>query len=419
VPGTFSPGAIPLDLSVAADAGYLNYSVNSSGTTDWTGGGSSQTYYLTTGTDVFTATGSGDAYFNAYDVAGSPTWTIGDQLTGNAGEDTFSVITAAAIANPFASSVTGIENVNMTTAATINLNATGFTGMTALNTTSVGAATISAGAGADITATTTLGTGTITVNGGNDITVTANSVSSEASAGAAGDVVVGNLTGAAGDVVVNYNGVLNAASASEYLGTIAVTGGDTVTINQTVDATSGTNNFTYTQAAVTVTGGATTESVTVSQANVVAASGTAVGIAAGAVTIVDANASSATAAGTIASVTLNNYFNSTIDSSALNTVTLSGTGGSLGLSRGALTATPSANTLTMNVAGLDATGAITDTEAGADDGFTTINIVTSGDASIIADLAAADATTLDISGSGDLTLTLAAIVGNAGMTRLQ
>jgi S-layer protein len=83
---------------------------------------------------------------------------------------------------------------------------------------------------------------------------------------------------------------------------------------------------------------------------------------------------------------------------------LGGTGGTFGIGRGNLTAVPTANTLALNTNALRG-GVITDAEAAAgDDGFTTINLANTG-TSVIADLVAADLTTLNISGSGALTLT--------------
>lgn len=126
----------------------------------------------------------------------------------------------------------------------------------------------------------------------------------------------------------------------------------------------------------------------------------------GDVVINDVNAGSATAAGTIETVTLSSFADANIDSSALKTVNLSGTGGTVDIGRGALTATPTNNTLALNVAGLTTTGAITDSEAGGgDDGFTTIDLAASGeDASSINTLAAADLTTLNVSGDAEVSI---------------
>ena len=137
---------------------------------------------------------------------------------------------------------------------------------------------------------------------------------------------------------------------------------------------------TATAGAVTVTGTANTTSVTVNQSgfatltaqtnasgnanNAVAEVG---GVAAGAVTISDVNAGSAAALGTITSVSLQNFGNSTISSNALATLTLSSTGkdttnsdvasGTLGLTEGAAPNAPTA--LALNLGG-GRVGVITD-----------------------------------------------------------
>ncbi|OYY17871.1 MAG: hypothetical protein B7Y59_11220 [Burkholderiales bacterium 35-55-47] len=145
------------------------------------------------------------------------------------------------------------------------------------------------------------------------------------------------------------------------------------------------------------------------------ATATVVDILNGAVTITDVNAADATKAGSIASVSLTNFGNSTVDSSALTSVTLGGTGGTMGISRGALTAVPTANTLALNTNTLTGTNTITDSEAAADDGFTTINLTNTG-TTVIADLVAADMTTLNIAGSGSLKLTANTLGGTLTTT---
>ncbi|MDO8272459.1 MAG: hypothetical protein Q7U82_11185, partial [Gammaproteobacteria bacterium] len=93
-------------------------------------------------------------------------------------------------------------------------------------------------------------------------------------------------------------------------------------------------------------------------------------------------------------------------SSAIATVNLAGTGGALTISRGALTAVPTANTLALNLNGLSgAAASITDGEAAADDGFTTVNITSSTAASTVADLVVADATTINVAGDAKVTFT--------------
>lgn len=358
---------------------------------------------LTTGTDNAPGTAGNDTIVAGESVAGgvaSATFTVGDQINGGAGNDTLNWIQAAAVTGvPTGVTLTSVETVNVTSGGAITLNTTaGFADTTALNTNTSGAAqTITAAATHNLVATAALQAANNTAfNGGNNVTVNATGVTT-------GTTTVGATTAAAGDVAVNVTN----STGDTTTGAIAVTGGKTVTVTSKA---ANAVNTTVVQSAVTVTGNASTTAVTVNQDATATAAATVVGKTAGAVTINDVNAASGTAAGTIATVTLNSYGNSTIDSSALTTVNLSGTGGTLGISRGALTATPTANTLNLNVNGLTA-GAITDAEATADDGFKTINLASTGTASTIADLVAADATALNISGDAKVTLTAQTMAG--------
>ena len=387
---------------------------------------------LTTGVDKgasFTGK-SGDDVFNASDIASNTTWTVGDAVDGGAGNDTLYVTRAAAISQPTGTTVTNIETAYLTSGADVTIStSTGWTGLTTLNVGSVGATTVTAAATTAVSIIeTSQAASAIAVDGGNAVTVSATGSST-------GTIAVGATTAAAGAVSVTRSGSY-ADGANNTLGAVTVKGSASVAVTQTsgitatqnATAANDTTNFTETLAAVTVTGNAYTKSVSVTQDAAVAVtsatSGTSgdgvIGIANGAVTITDVNAASSTKAGAIASVTLNSYGNATVDSSALTTVTVSGTGGTLDISRGALSAVPTENTLTLSVSGLTA-GAITDAEAASDDGFKTINIVTAGltaDAanSTIANLTAADATSLTISGAGDVAFTAADIVGATGLT---
>jgi len=358
-----------------------------------TGAGGS-IFALTAGADSFTGTAGNDT-FNAFDVSssGSPvsTLTVGDTLNGGAGNDTLNITQAASFTQiPVGVSVSNIENVNVTSGGTVTINtATGFSGLTNLNTTSVGNNTVTAASTTAVTATATTN-GNIAVNGGSNVTA-------NALANTGGTITIGGTTAPAGAVVVNSTIGSTGGSTG---GNIAVTGGTTVTVNETA---SNAVNTTTTAGNVLVTGTAITTAVTVNQSAAATASSTVAGFVNGTVGIADANAASGTAAGTIASVTLNNYGTSTIDSSALTSVSLSGIGGTLGIGRGALTATPTANTLALNVSGLTA-GTITDSEAAADDGFQTLNIASTGTASTIAGLNAVDAKAINISGDAALTI---------------
>ena len=381
---------------------------------------------LTTGADNFTGTAGNDTFAGS-EVAtpgATPTWTAGDKLDGGAGTDTFNVIQTAAIALPTGATVSNVETANFLSGSTITLNtATGFTGLTTLNATSKAGADITAAATTDVLVTdanvSTTTNGGIQINGGKNITATltaADAVTDGTQTTADVEVAVGSAAAAAGTVDVTFTGKY-ADGADNAMSTIAVNGGTAVTVTNKVGLTAAqiaaqvadTSNSTVTQGAVFVTGNASTKTVTVNQdAAVTEIDATAnngkIGITAGAVSVTDVNAASTTAAGTIATVTLNNFAAATIVSSAISTVNLSGTATSLDIGRGALTATPTANTLAVNVNGLTMTGALTDSEAAADDdGFTTVNIASSTAASSVGSMAFADATTLNISGDAKFT----------------
>ena len=357
---------------------------------------------------AFTGT-SYDDRFIAGDTTAT-TWTVGDALDGGAGTDTLFVIRAAAIAVPTAATVTNIENISATSGADITLNTTsGFTGLTSLTTNGVGAATITTAASTAVSVTTaTLATAAVAINGGSTVTA---SVTGQTS----GTIVVGANVAAAGAVTVSTAGVY-ADGADNTTGTIAVTGGTTVTVTtatgitaaqQTVDNTDGAAN-TLTQSGVTVTGNSTTTAATVTQAAAVVEVDTVgigrTGVKNGVIAINDANRASASLAGTITTATLNNYGNSTIDSGALTTVNISGTGGTLGITTGALT-TPAVRTLALNVNGLSYKNAGTNNAITVDTDITTLNIDSSTASSTVNNITANSATTVNVSGSALLTLT--------------
>lgn len=326
-------------------------------------------------------------------VTAGNTWTVGDAIDGGAGTDTFTVTQTGAITVPTGATVKNIETATFLSGTTANvIDASSWTGLTNLNVTGVTAQTVTAAATTDISVTGSTATGATTVNGGKNVTVTETGASG-------GTVGIGATTAAAGTVTVTST----TAAANGTIGNaITVTGGTTVNVTQVAGNAAGAG-VTTTAGAVVVNGNASTTTVTVSDTKAATAAAGVVGHVNGAVTVTDVNAASATAAGTIATVTLNNFAAATIDSSAISTVNLTGTATSLGIGRGALTATPTANTLAVNVNGLTMTGALTDSEAAADDGFTTVNIASSTAASSVGSMAFADATTLNISGDAKFT----------------
>ncbi|MDO9714002.1 DUF4214 domain-containing protein [Paracraurococcus lichenis] len=346
---------------------------------------SGQTFTLTTSADNLTGT-AGDDVFIAGDNAGNATWTVGDTLNGGGGNDTLKIIQNAAItAVPVGFKATSVENVDLTSGGAITLNTTtGFADTTTLSTHTSGAAqTITAAATQNVSASAALQAATnVAIDGGKNVSVTATGVTT-------GTTTIGATTAAAGTVTVN------STASSGTQGAIAVTGGTSITVKT---ATSNAVNTTVTQAAVTVTGDANTTSVTVGQEKAAAASATVVGKVNGVVSITDVNAASNTKAGVITTVSLDSYDNSTINSGALKTLNLSGTGGTLGVTAGALT-TPVVDTLAMNVKGLTG-GAITLSSV-----YKTLNLDSSSTASTIADVIGSGVTALNVSGDAKLTLT--------------
>lgn len=396
------------------------------------GSSAGSSFALTAATDTLSGTANNDTFNAAYTSTPAATFSIGDTIDGGAGIDTLKIVKTTAIAQtdvaPTGATVTNVEIAEVISGAQVvaNTSTGALTGITTLNVTSTGGATVTAAATTDINLTDasvdTETDGEITVNGGKNVTLTltADDAASNADGGGANaEIVVGATTAAVGAVSVTHTGKY-ADGSNNTLSDIAVTGGTTITVTQATGITAaqassaltdGSNN-TVTHGAVSVTGSSVTTAVTVNQDAMKAVTQGAaddadgqIGVTNGAVTIADANAASTTAAGTLTTVTLNNFGASTIDSSALTTVNLSGKGVSLGIGRGGLTATPTANTLTINTNGLTTTGAITDSEAAADDGFTTINIANTTAASTIADFVAADLTTLNVSGDAKLTIT--------------
>ncbi len=367
------------------------------------------TFTLTTSVDSITGTAGNDTFTGNNSTNAATALTALDSINGGAGNDTLNIVVTAAIDQTATSyTVTGIETANLSATGTVAATTTAWTGLTALNVSGTDDLTITAATTTAITASASTQSVGSTINGGSTVVLVAADASTLGTA--TGDTInVGGTTAAKGAVTVSYTEtVADAAGANQSTGTaINVTGGTTVSVSSLATvAASNTALDVFTTGAVGVTGTADTTSVTVNQSKAVTRAASTIGIVNGGVTIADVNAADATKAGSIASVSLTNFGDSTVNSSALTSVTLGGTGGTFGIGRGALTAVPTANTLALNTNTLTGTNTITDTEAGADadDGFTTINLTNTG-TTVIADLVAADLTTLNIAGSGSLTLT--------------
>lgn len=368
--------------------------------------GTGGTFTLTTGSDNITGT-SGNDTITAGQIGNDAAFTVGDQINGGAGNDTLNWIQTAAVNGlPTGASVQNVETVSVTSGDAITLNTTsGFSGLTALNAnTSNNAQTLTASATTDVNSIVAASTDdAISVTGGKNVSV---KVTGSVDTGA-GAVTVSN---AAGTVTTSVTGVYtdgaNVASADTTVTggtTISVTNSTGITAAQSTAALTDTTNFTATQGNVSVTGNASTTTVTVAQDAAVTevdSTGTngKIGVVAGTVTVADVNAASATAAGVIETVTLNSYGASTIDSGALKTINLSGTGGTLGVTAGALT-TPVVSSLALNVSDLAAAAITLDAD------YKTLNVASTGKASTIADITGTGVTALNVSGDAALTLT--------------
>lgn len=358
----------------------------------------------TAGDDAITAA---DAFLGLKDdgtVINGQTVTAFDVIDGGAGNDTLNVYSATAIADPVGTTIKNVETVNLTNAGGIVATATGWTGLTALNTTSSGGAvTIVAPAATNVKATTSaVTTSAVSVTGGANVTVSSTGVTT-------GTTTVGSaLLPATGAVAVTVSG----AATGITTGLITVNGGSTVTV--TSKATNATVATTGTQSNVAVNGSAATTSVVVKQdAGVTAAAGVA-GVTSGTVTIVDAV--DALVPDSITSVTLANYGNSTVASSSVTDLTVSGgttvvapavstlASGTLALNvQQATVGVPTATALTIHGAGGEV-GAISGTQF---DKYTSITVDSTAATTIAALTAAATkgAATLNFTGVADTTLT--------------
>ena len=312
------------------------------------------------------------------------------------------------------------------------------------------------------TAATTEGAVAVAATTGATVNVTRN----ETVAATAATITVASTTG---NVTVNETINLNAAAGGVTYAAadaITVTGGTTVVVNETVGqiSTAAALNTLTAEGAVTVHGNANTTTVTVNQAAVATGSGVVAAVTAitpvnqtqavtagpgktgvtavtqatatkaaaakvsaptvvadGLVSINDKNATDAvtatvgTLAGTITTVSLNNFSaGANISSAALNTLTLAGTGGAVATLEAGSTAATN-KTLTVNTNTVTGT-TLTDTSAQ----FKTINVVNTGTSAVT--LVDATATAVNVSGSGQLnagtatgsTLAAAAVITASG-----
>ncbi|TFW30834.1 DUF4214 domain-containing protein [Duganella callida] len=359
-----------------------------------------KTFTLTTGTDTITGSAGNDV-INAIEASGAvATFTVGDTIDGGLGNDTLNITQTGAISVPLSVSVKNVETANLVSGTTgTTINSTTWAGLTALNVTAPGSVTATGAATTAVNVTNgSLAGGTVSVNGGSDVTVTS------AAAAVGGSIVVGAAAAAAGAVTVtNTTTVADVAGAGTALtgAAITVTGGKSISVTSNAVSTSSDDaGDTLTVGTIIVTGDANTTTVSVSETAAAARTTSSAAIVNGVVTVADKNAASATAASTITSVSIDSYgAGSSVNSGALNSLTLSGKGaGTLSVTAGALT-TPTVNTLALNLKGLSTAGGIT-----LDSDYTTLNITGSTASSSVATLTANGVTKLNIAGDKAVTL---------------
>ena len=409
-----------------------------------------KTFTLTSGTDSFSGSSALDT-FVATNTSTAAVFTAGDSLIGGGGNDVFSVSQASGTwSQPTGITVSGIPTVNATLVGGGSISTasgSGFTGVTTLGVnSSAGALTITADPTTAVTSTgTSTGNNATTVQGGSSVSIT-NALSIAGST-----ITVGSTTAPVGAVNVTSNSELaittsttdttarNSANTSP-AGAIAITGGTTVTVtqgtsttgaNRSAVTTDATNFYWVQNGSVTVTGTAATTSVSSTQVAPVAAAlaittatnqaanvlNGIIGVTAAPVIINDAAANSTSAAGTIATVTLNGFGGTTnaINSNALTTLNLSnaatttntqtfagstitlGTAATLGLTNSLTAGFPT--TLTIN-AGSGSTGVITDNS----NKFVTLNVNTTAATSTLAGFTDTAIRTMNVTGNGVLTV---------------
>lgn len=380
------------------------------------------------GTTAVNVTGTAQAN-NAVAVDGGSTVTVSstDQTTG-----TITVGATAAAAGAVTVTAAGnYTNAGGVGADNVTLGAIAVTGGTSVSVTSKAgftAAEIAAAKTATTNDTVTLSAVTVTGNASTaDVTVKQDKSVAVAQAAAAvseSNAVTINATGLTAGQSVTIGGLTYTSTgatsqaqliaAFENLANGATTGAGTGTGTYSGALTgwsSGANaagviTFTSSTAGTNVANLVEVDASNAVDALVITPAAAAVegvnGVTNGAVTINDVNAASATAAGVIKTVTLENYGNSTINSGALTTVNLSGNAGTLGVTAGALN-TPAVTTLALNVNGVgklsSGNNAVT-----LDADYTTLNLGANTATSTIDNVTATGVKTLNISGDAKVTL---------------
>lgn len=259
-----------------------------------TGGGTGQTFTLTTGIDDFTGTANNDTFTaQDVDVSGTQTQTFKalDSIDGGDGTDTFKLFDQTNAINVAGSNVSNVEIVNVNGAAAVTVDSSSWSGVEQLNVQQAGGAVTLTGSSTTDVSASGLGDFKTDINGGKSATVTQAmnvaadeieidnvgdvTVTATESDAAASGINIGGNTAVTGAVNVTSTGAATDGAAAT-LDTIDVTGGTTVNVTQsaTSDMTAAEKDTTansHTLGAVDIDAGDSTTDVTVTQDQEVAA----------------------------------------------------------------------------------------------------------------------------------------------------
>jgi S-layer protein len=209
---------------------------------------SGQTFTLTTGIDSVNG-GSGNDIINAPVIGAADTFSSLDSINGGSGTDTLNIVTTGSLAGAAGATVTGVENVTLTSSSPITAaNLATWSDVQTLKVVTSGAISgVTASGNTDINIDNALAG--VSVNGGKNVTVN-NST--------AGNVSVGATVAASGDV---------SATNSFVTGTVAIKGAGNLTGKAAQGAITFTNGSTVTAEATKAVAAATRAADTTAQTN--------------------------------------------------------------------------------------------------------------------------------------------------------
>jgi hypothetical protein len=384
---------------------------------------------------------------------------LGDQINAAATTD----VTDVSRGTHSAVTITGGNNVSVTNSGAVTVGGTTATdpaGTVTVTNSGTGAVAIDGGTAVTLTETgsgainidqAVASTGAITVT---DTGLTSGTIKVGLVTGTDALATVSSATAPTGAVTVNATSALAPISGTLSTGgAITVGGGSTITINDNAAVTSASaaaiaadvtaaDNYTVKTSAVVAVGGAATTAVTVNQSAAVAP--VAVAAASGGVTtttaavaaapgvqavaasstttpvvaavsavlgvtnntdvITDVNAASATKAGTIATVTADNYSTLKVYDNALATLNATG-GGNISVVSALTTQTQTSLALNLNSVSGTFSNSNTTTASGL---YKTLNVTTSGAASTLSSITDAALANLNVAGTQTLTASLTA-----------